>query len=550
VRIHRCGSWVPIARGAGLMLDLLLFGGSLIDGTGAPARREDVGVTHERVVALGDLGRHEARRRVDVSGLFVAPGFIDIHAHSEVSLLVDPRAASKVRQGITSDISGQCGLSASPLLGQARDEFSYWAARWGVEPGWDSLVDYFGIIESQGIALNFGTLTGHGNLRNAAMGGAARPPTPAELDAMAKLLDQSMEQGALGLSSGLFYTPGSYAGPEELAALGEVVATHGGLYATHIRNEGRLLESSVQEALGVARACGVPVEIAHLKLASRDHWGRAEDVLTELDSVRVEGVDLGWDQYPYAAASTVLSAAVPPQFHAGGTDILLRRLQDPQERAQIAHAIRTDVEGDWENLTVESGWDRILLSSHPTRPDLEGRTIADIAAAGGADPLETAFDLILETEAMAMIVDFCMDEDDVATILQHPSTAVVTDAEALAADGPLSEGTPHPRAYGTYPRVLSQYVRERGLLTWEEAIRKMTRLPAERVGLRDRGVVREGAFADLVVFDPDTIADTATYAQPHQYPEGIHHVLVNGRFVVQDGDQTAERPGAVLRRRR
>jgi N-acyl-D-amino-acid deacylase len=532
------------------MLDLLLIGGSLIDGTGAPARQADVGVARERVVAVGDLRRHEAHRRMDVSGLFVAPGFIDIHAHSEVSLLVDPRAASKVRQGITTDISGQCGLSAAPLLGQARDEFSVWAGRWGVEPGWDSLADYFGIIESQGIALNFGTLAGHGNLRNAVMGGAARSPTPAELDAMAKMLAQSLEQGALGLSSGLFYTPGSYAGSGEMAALGEVLATHGGLYATHIRNEGRLLESSVQEALGVARACGVPVEIAHLKLASRDHWGQAEDVLAHLDAACAGGLELGWDQYPYTAASTVLSAAVPPQFHAGGMDTLLRRLQDPQERAQIAHTIRTDVEGDWENLTVESGWDRILLSSHASRPELAGRTIADIAAADGADPLETAFDLILETEAKAMIVDFCMDEGDVVTILRHPSTAVVTDAEALAADGPLSVGTPHPRAYGTYPRVLSRYVRERGLLTWEEAIHKMTWLPAERVGLRDRGVVREGAFADMVVFDPDTIADKATYAEPHQYPEGIQHVLVNGRFVVQDGAQTEEQPGRVLRRGR
>jgi N-acyl-D-aspartate/D-glutamate deacylase len=308
------------------------------------------------------------------------------------------------------------------------------------------------------------------------------------------------------------------------------------------------MESAVQEALGVARASGVPVEIAHLKLASRDHWGQAEQVLAHLDAARAEGLDVGWDQYPYTAASTILSAAVPPQFHAGGTAALLQRLQDPQERAQIAHTIRTDVEGDWENLTSDSGWDRILLSSHPTRPELAGRTIADIAAADSAVPLETTFDLILETEAKAMIVDFCMDEGDVATILRHPSTVVVTDAEALAADGPLSAGTPHPRAYGTYPRVLSRYVREQGLLTWEDAIHKMTRLPAERVGLRDRGVVWEGAFADLVVLDPEAIADTATYAEPHQYPEGIHHVLVNGRFVVQDGVQTEERPGSVLRR--
>jgi N-acyl-D-aspartate/D-glutamate deacylase len=270
--------------------------------------------------------------------------------------------------------------------------------------------------------------------------------------------------------------------------------------------------------------------------------------LAYLDAARAGGLDLGWDQYPYAAAATTLDAAVPPQFHAGGMAALLQRLQDPEQRAQIAQAIVSDTEGDWENMTGESGWDNILLSFHPTRPELAGRTLADIAAASGADPLETALDLLLESEGQAMIVDFCMDERDVATILRHPSTIIVTDAEALAADGPLSLGTPHPRAYGTYPRVLARYVRQQALLTWEQAIHKMTGLPAARLGLRDRGHAREGAYADLVVLDPDTIADTATYAEPHRYPVGIHHVLVNGRFVVQDGVQTKERPGHVLRR--
>ena len=526
--------------------DLLLTGGSLVDGTGAPLRLADVGVRGERIVAVGDLRQHEAHRRVDASGLFVAPGFIDIHAHSELTLLVDPRAASKVRQGITSEISGQCGLSAAPLLGQARDEFRVWAARLGLEPDWTSLEDYFRILEGQGVALNFGTLTGHGNLRNAAMGSAARSPTQAELDTMATMLAQSLEEGALGLSSGLFYTPGSYADSAELAVLGQVVAAHGGLYATHIRNEGPRLERSIEEALMVARTSGVPVQISHLKVASRDLWGRAEQVLAQLDGARAKGIDLGWDQYPYNAAATTLDSTVPPQFHAGGAAALLRRLENPRDRAEIAHAIANDTESDWENLT-NSGWDNLLLSYHSTQPDLAGRTIANIAEARGADPMETVLDLILETKAQALIVDFCMDDRDVATILRHPATSIVTDAEAVAADGPLSVGTPHPRAYGTYPRVLARYVREQALLTWEEAIHKMTGLPAARLGLRDRGSVCEGAYSDLVVFDPDTITDTATYAEPHQYPEGIHHVLVNGRFVVQDGVQTEELPGRVLR---
>jgi N-acyl-D-amino-acid deacylase len=535
-----------VSRLNNLAFDLLLSGGTLVDGTGAPLRLADVGVRGDRVVAVGNLRQHEARWRVDVSGLFVTPGFIDIHAHSEVTLLVDPRAASKVRQGITTEVSGQCGLSAAPLLGQARDEFRAWSARWGLEPGWNSLADYFAIIESQGMALNFGTLCGHGNLRNAVMGGTARSPTGTELDAMASMLAQCLEEGALGLSSGLFYTPGSYAASAELAALGKVVAEHGGVYVTHIRNEGRLMETALQEAMEVGRLTGVPVQISHLKLASRDHWGQAERLLAHLDAARTEGLDLGWDQYPYTAAATTLAAAVPPQFHVGGTTALLQRLQDPQERAHITQAIRTNVDGDWENLTTDSGWGRILLSFHPTRPELAGWSIADIAAAGGADPLQTAMDLILETKAQALVVDFCMDERDVATILAHPSTVIVTDAEALAADGPLSAGAPHPRAYGSFPRVLARYVCERALLTWEEAIHKMTGLPAARMGLRDRGRVLEGAFADLVVFDPYTIADTATYAEPRQYPEGLYHVLVNGRFVVHDGIQTEELPGRVL----
>jgi N-acyl-D-amino-acid deacylase len=530
------------------MFELILFGGLLIDGTGAPPRRADVAVADERVVAIGDLGQRESRRAIDVSGLLVTPGFIDIHAHSEVPLLVDPRAASKVRQGVTSEISGMCGLSAAPLNGQARAEFAVWASRLGLEPGWTTLAEYLELLESTGLVLNFGTLCGHGNLRNAAVGSAARPPTPAEQDAMARMLTQALEEGALGLSSGLFYTPGSYADVAELATLGKVVAEHGGLYDTHIRNEGRRLEKALQEAIEVGRASGVAVQISHLKLASRDHWGQAERLLDYLDATRAGGLDLGWDQYPYAAAATTLDAAVPPKYHGGGMAALLQRLHDPQQRAQIAQAMVSDTDGDWENMTGESGWDNILLSFHPTRPELAGRTLADIAAASGADPLETALDLLLESEGQAMIVDFCMDERDVATILRHPSTIIVTDAEALAADGPLSLGTPHPRAYGTYPRVLARYVRQQALLTWEQAIHKMTGLPAARLGLRDRGHAREGAYADLVVLDPDTIADTATYAEPHRYPVGIHHVLVNGRFVVQDGVQTKERPGHVLRR--
>jgi N-acyl-D-amino-acid deacylase len=479
--------------------------------------------------------------------MYVTPGFIDIHAHSDLTLLVDPRAASKVRQGVTSDISGQCGVSAAPLAGQARDELRVWAARYGLEPGWNSLADYLAAIEGEGAALNFGTLVGHGNLRQVVMGGADRPALVQETQKMAEILAQSLEEGALGLSSGLFYAPGSYADVAELSALAQVAAAYGGCYASHIRNEGPLLEAALHEAMEVGRRSGARVQISHLKLASRAHWGEAQRVLAQLDAARAEGLDLGWDQYPYAAAATSLDAVVPPAFHAGGTASLLQRLRAEEDRAQIAQAL-ADGNSSWENLALDPGWEDITLSFHPSRHDLQGRTIAQIAASRSSPPLETALDLIVETEAQAEIVIHCMDERDVATILYHPCTTIGSDAEALAADGPLAEGRPHPRTYGTFPRILGRYVREQGLLTWEEAIHKMTGLPAARLRLRDRGVVREGAFADLVVFDPQIITDTATYADPHRYPEGIRQVLVNGRLVVDQGRQTEERPGRVLRR--
>jgi N-acyl-D-amino-acid deacylase len=529
------------------MLDLILTGGILVDGKGGKGRPADVGVMGNRVVALGDLRGRGARLEIEVSGMVVAPGFVDIHAHSGLALLADSRAASKVRQGVTTEVSGQCGFSVAPLVGQARDELPAFLDRVGLEPDWETVIGYLEKLERQGIALNVGTLVGHGTLRYATMGGIDRPASPAERQAMVRLLAQGMEEGALGVSSGLFYAPGSYADLDELVALAQVAAAHGGLYASHIRDEAAGLEASIEEALAVGRAAAGPVQISHLKLASRDDWGQADRLLGSLDTAR-EGMDLGWDQYPYTAAATSLDAIVPTAFHAGGKETLLERLRTPAVRADIARSLASRAGRNWGQERDDWGWDRILLSYHPWQPDLAGRTLSDIAAERAAAPLDTALDLILESEAQATMVDFCMDEGDVAAILRHPHTAIATDAEALAADGPLAKGMPHPRAYGTYPRVLAHYVRKQGLVSLEEAIRKMTSLPASRLGLSDRGIVREGAFADLVVLDPQAIVDTATFSDPHRYPAGIQHVLVNGGFAVRDGRQTAGRFGRVLRR--
>jgi N-acyl-D-amino-acid deacylase len=531
------------------LLDLILLGGSLIDGSGTPRFASDIGISGERIAVIGDLRERESHQVLDVSGLSVTPGFIDMHGHSDLSLLADPRAASKLHQGVTTEISGQCGISAAPLFAHAKHELPAWTNINDIELTWTHMQEYLTQVEEKRLAINYGTLVGHSNLRYAITLREDRAIKPLELIEMRVILAQALEEGALGMSSGLFYTPGSYADGPELSALGGTLNLFDGLYATHIRNEGSYLEQALKEAIQVGTSAHVPVHISHLKLTSRSLWGQAERILALLEHARQMGIDLSWDQYPYAAAATTLDAVIPPRFHSGGLDNLLLHMQDPGVRADIIRAMQTEVDTTWENMVFESGWDRIQISSHPDRREWVGRTIADVAVENGRDPYEFALDLVLETRSQVEIIDFCMFEEDVEAILCHPDTIIVTDAQTHAPDGLLSQGSPHPRAYGTYPRILGHYVRERNLLTWEDAVRKMSVLPAERLKLEARGLIREGYYADLVVFDPHRIADRATYSDPHQYPTGIHYVLVNGQIAIQDGEQTEARAGQVLRRR-
>jgi N-acyl-D-amino-acid deacylase len=531
------------------LLDLILLGGTLIDGTGSPRFESDIGITGQRITAIGDLREREAHQVLDISGLFITPGIIDIHGHSDLSLLADSRAASKLHQGVTTEISGQCGISAAPLFGHTRNQLSTWINVVGVEPTWTHMWEYLEQLEKKRLAINYGTLVGHSNLRYAVTSGEDSALKPLELIEMRVILAQALEEGALGMSSGLFYTPSSYADESEISALCGTLDLFNGLYATHIRNEGSNLERSLQEAIRVGVSVDVRVHISHLKLASRSLWGQAERILALLDHARQRGIDLSWDQYPYAAAATTLDAVIPPRFHSGGSDALRQRLRDPQMREAIIQAIKNEVDTEWENVVFESGWDHIQISSHPTRREWVGRTVTDIAAENGRDPYEMVLDLVLESPSQVEMIDFCMHEDDVEAILRHPATIIVSDAQTLAPDGPLSQGLPHPRAYGTYPRVLGYYVRERNSLTWEEAVHKMSAMPAERLDLEARGLIRQGYFADLMVFDPQMIADRATYTDPHRYPTGIQHVLVNGEFALRDGEQTEARAGQVLRRR-
>ena len=520
--------------------EIVIAGGDVCDGTGAARRRADVGVRGDRVAAIGDLVGASAARRIDAAGRIVAPGFIDIHSHSDESVLIEPRLLSTLHQGVTTVIAGNCGSSSAPAIGLGADEVDRRLERYAGRRTWTSFDEYLDAVGRSGTALNFCSFVGHGRLRQAVVGGDRRPPSAGELSAMRALLASTLEEGAVGMASGLIYPPSAYAGTDELAALGEVVARYDGLYASHIRNEGARLVEAVEEGIAVGRRSGARVQLSHHKAAGSKNWGKVAATLALIAAARDEGVDVAADQYPYTASSTGLGVVVPDWVHEGGTAALLARLRDPEVRRRIRHA----------ETETERRWDAIVIARARRHPDLVGRTVAAIAADRGVEPLEAACDLLLEEDAAVPIVIHSMCEADVQTVMRAPFVCVGSDSSAVATDGPLSEGQPHPRAYGCFPRVLARYVRELGVLGMEEAIRKMTSLTASRLRLRQRGELREGWFADLVIFDPLAIADAATFEQPHRYAEGIDAVIVNGVVALEHGRVGGTLPGRVLRRGR
>ncbi|MCI0549135.1 MAG: D-aminoacylase [Candidatus Rokubacteria bacterium] len=528
------------------MLDLKVMDARLVDGTGAPAVRADLGVEGDRIAAVGDLGRERAGRTLAARGRVLTPGFIDMHSHSDWRLWSNPRAESKIRQGVTTEVVGNCGFSPAPVA----DEFAadmrgfalYLPA--GMDFSWRSTRDYLRRYEANGIALNVIQLIGHGTLRVAAMGFARRAPTGRELATMERLMDAAMTEGAWGLSTGLIYAPGSYAETGEIVAVARRAAARGGFYASHIRGEGATLLDAVKEAIAVGRGARLPVQVSHVKAAGRPNWGRVADALALMDAARAEGLDVMGDVYPYTASSTTLRTLLPDWVLEGGIEPMLRRLADPAARQRI----RAELQGGADTLARGLGWDDIMVAYSPARPDAEGRRIDEIARARGLDPLDTAIDIIVAEQGKGYMILFQLDEADVRRALVHPHIMIGSDGSALAASGELAVGKPHPRSYGTFPRVLGRYAREMGLLPLETAVHKMTGLPARRLGLDDRGVLRVGARADLVVLDPDRIADRATFESPHQYATGIDHVVVNGRVVVDDGEHTGALPGRVLTR--
>ena len=523
--------------------DLIFSGGRVVDGTGAPWLRADVGISGDRVTAVGNLSQAVAKRRIDATNLVVAPGFIDMLGQSEYNVLVDNRAASKITQGITTEITGE-GRSIGPtnarMIADNRDVYN----RYGVTPDWTTLAGYWKAFERARPTLNLGTFVGAGGVRDLVIGKEERRPTPAELSAMEAAVVQAMEEGAFGLSTSLAYVPDRFASTEEIIALAKVAARYGGTYVTHQRDEGDEIDASLDEVFRIAREAKIPAQIYHLKTAGTRNWGRMPAVLARIEAARAEGLDVSANQYPWAASSNNLDASLPLWVREGGREKLLARLGDPATRARA----RADFPKDNPDWSVEPG-SRILITRtlNPALKSYEGRTIAEIAKSENKDPLDVLMDIVIADRANTGRVTFSMSEDDVRTALAHPLVTMGTDSGAKAEDGIFSEERSHPRAWASTARILGKYVRDEKVLTLEEAIRKMTSLPASRMGLVDRGILRPGMAADVVAFDPAAVRDRSTYADPNHYSAGIPYVCVNGHLVVDGGRITDARPGRALR---
>ncbi len=528
--------------------DLLILGGTVIDGTGSPGSRADLAVRGDRIAAIGlDLGA--ARDTIDATGLVVTPGFIDMLGHSEFRLLADGRAISKITQGVTTEITGEV-TSVVPASERPREERRSEIEPWGVEYTWDDLDGYFERLERQGTAINLGTWVGLSSLWLHGVGPADRRPTRDEMEIMKEALEDAMERGAFGLSGGLIYAPGRYAIADEIAELAAVVARHGGIYASHIRNEGDRLLEAIDEAIEIGERSGAPVLIHHLKASGRANWGKMDGAVARIEAARGRGLDVMSSVYPYTASSTGLDAVLPGWFEAESADGTLARLRDPAWRDSLsAYLGGRDQGGDWNLATSAGGPEGVLISDVVTDSltGYEGMRLSEIAAERGQTAGETVIDLLIADSLRTSAIYFSMSEDDLETALRQPWVMIGGDAGSRALDGPLSTDQPHPRAFGTFPRVLCRYARERGILSMEEAVRRMTSLAARRAGLTDRGILEPGAHADVTVFDPETVCDTATFEEPKRPATGIRHVLVNGVPVLRDGEPTGATPGRGLR---
>jgi len=528
--------------------DLVIRNGRIVDGTGNPWFHGDVAVVGDKVIAIGRVPDGKAKRAIDAKGLVVAPGVIDIHSHSDDLLLEDGHAQSKIRQGVTTEVLGE-GPSAGPRKGQlgARKV----TAR-GKEFTWTTLGGYFDVIDTAGVSVNVASYVGLDNVWECVMGKSFARPTAKQFDEMKALIDEAMKEGALGLSTYMMMPPGALATTDDLVELCRVVKKHGGLYSSHIRSEGLDVFAALKEAIAVGERAGVPVDIIHLKIADEKLWGKMKDVVALIDAARARGVDVQANVYPYTRGNNNLSSIIPPWAHEGGTGQMLARLKDPKDRARLKGDITKGIDGWYNHYTAVGGdWSRMLVSG---RGGYEGLTMDRVIAAkskGKApppDPLDVLFDVLVEEGGSVPTVFAHHDEKDMNLAIQQPWCSIGSDGSAYATEGPLKRGNPHPRNFGTFPRVLGLYVRERGVLKLEDAVRKITSLNAAKVGLRDRGTLRAGAFADVLVFDPATVIDKSTYTAPFAYNEGIEYVIVNGQVVLDRGTHTDVVPGRALRK--
>ncbi|WP_156275333.1 N-acyl-D-amino-acid deacylase family protein [Neomoorella glycerini] len=526
------------------MFSLLIKGGTVVDGTGRPPFRADVGLQGAKIAALGRLDGTPAGKVIDAAGLVVAPGFIDFHSHADAELLRDPEARAKLVQGVTTEVIGNCGMSLVPGHQESLPLLAAYAGPvlGEIPPGFHAagVKDYLSHLTRQGMAVNVATFAGHGSIRLAVMGMADRQAGKAEMDFMAALLEQAMKEGAMGLSSGLLYPPGCYAPTEELIALCRVARRYGGIYVSHIRNESDGVLEAIEEALEIGREAGIPVHISHLKACGPCNWPKIPRALALLAAAREQGQDVTWDAYPYIAGSTTAASLLPPWAVAGGAAALRERLESPDTRREIKKAWQEGLPG-WDNMVKSLGYDRLVINavSHRENADCVGLTLAEIGARRRCDPADALLDLLWTEGGSLAIETYHACEETLDMILRHPVTTI-------GSDGIYSGDQTHPRLYGTFVRVLGRYVRERRLLTLEEAVAKMTSRPAARLGLRGRGRVTTGFYADLVLFDPETVADRATFQEPAQTPAGIAAVIVNGRVAYQDGRFTGELAGFTL----
>jgi N-acyl-D-amino-acid deacylase len=527
------------AHQAARPFDILITNARIVDGSGGPSTAGAVGIRDGRIAAVGRAAG-SATRTIDAGGRVLAPGFIDPHSHSDYALLTDGNAESKIRQGVTTEVIGESGSVAPQKPSRDRD--------------WSDFAGYFAAVERSKTAVNLLSYVGLGQVREFVMGRDERAPAPAELERMKTLVADAMKQGAYGVSTGLIYSPNAYAKLDELIALARPAAAAGGLYASHLRYDGEKLRDGIEEAIAIGEAAKIPVHVFHLKVTGAPNFGRMKEVIGIVEAAQKRGVEISADQYPYVASSTGLAQTIPPWAHEGGGAKLAERLKDPAIRAKIRKEMN-DPHPTWENRLISAGtWHNVQIANVPARTGLEsgykryeGRRVDDAAKEAGKDPYDFVFDMLIANGGNVGCIWYIIDEDDLKLAMRQPWVSIGSDGSALATSGPLRNGVPHPRSFGTFPRVLGKYVREEHVLTLEQAVHKMTALTAKQMHIANRGLVKEGLAADLVIFDPNTIADRATFTDPFQYAVGVSTVIVNGRIVLDNGRHTGDRPGVVIK---